>query len=92
LLIPVLLCSDAYDNLAEVPSLEHPVEGLGRFLQTVDDVFTITDAAVRDASTDLAQEFGGRKSVNLGLPCGRAARTICRALAVVMSISSTNAF
>jgi hypothetical protein len=75
LLIPILLCSDAYDNLAEVASLEHPDEGLGRFLQTVDDFFTIADATVRDAGTDLAQEFGGRKSVNLGLPRGRAART-----------------
>jgi hypothetical protein len=38
-------------------SIEHPDEGCGRLLQTVDEVLALTDAAGRDACADLAQEF-----------------------------------
>jgi hypothetical protein len=39
-------------------TIEHPDECFRRFLQTVDEVFTISDAVVRDAGADLAQKFG----------------------------------
>src|ERR1700730_10340943 len=46
------------DDLAEVLSVEHSDERFGRFLETVNDVFAITDAAICDTCSDLAQEFG----------------------------------
>jgi hypothetical protein len=35
-----------------------PMKASGRFLQAVDDILAIADAAVRDSGADLAQEFG----------------------------------
>src|SRR6266542_5831790 len=46
------------DQLAEVVSLQHADERFWCFLQTVDDIFAITDATIGDAGADLAQEFG----------------------------------
>ena len=48
----------ADEEFSEVASFQHADEGFGRILQTIDDVFPIADAAVRDACTNLAQEFG----------------------------------
>jgi hypothetical protein len=63
------------DNLAEVVTVEHPDEGFRRFLQTVDDVLAVTNDAIGDAGIGIAIS-SRRKSVSLGLRCGRAARTI----------------
>jgi hypothetical protein len=46
------------DDLAEIFSFEHSDERFGRFLETVNDVFAITDTAIRDTCSNLPQEFG----------------------------------
>src|SRR5271165_4563041 len=50
--------SDAHDNLAEIAPVEHPDERFRSLVQAVHDVLAIANAAVRDARSDLAQEFG----------------------------------
>ena len=49
------LCAHSDDNLAEIMTIEHPDERFGRFLQTVDDVLTIANSAVRDTCSHFAQ-------------------------------------
>jgi hypothetical protein len=53
----ILLSAHSHDGLAEVSSLEHADEGFGRLLQTVDDIFAISNSAFSDAGADFAQEF-----------------------------------
>jgi len=65
------LGSHADDEFSEVAAFQHADEGVGRILQTIDDVFPIADAAICDAGADLAQEV----------------RTTWRAIFSVMSIS-----
>src|SRR5882724_91212 len=53
-----LLRCHSHNDLAEVASFQHADKGFGRLVQTVEDVLAIANAAVRDAGSDLAQEFG----------------------------------
>src|SRR5689334_16600643 len=46
---PTLLSTHSHDRLAEVLSVEHADEGFGRLLQTIDDVFAISNPAFPDA-------------------------------------------
>src|SRR5271167_4584883 len=50
--------SGAYDKLAEIAPVEHPDERFGCLVQALYDVLAITNAAVGDAGSDIAREFG----------------------------------
>src|ERR1700730_11124968 len=49
---------DAHDELAKIAPIKHRDESFRCVFEAVYDVLAVTDAAVRDAGSDLAQEIG----------------------------------
>ena len=62
------LCAHSHDQLAEVATFQHTLSERHRFLQTIDEVLAIADAAIGDAGSDLAQEFGVVRSFHDSKP------------------------
>jgi hypothetical protein len=44
----VSLSAYSHYRLTEIPSVEHSDKGFGRSLETVDDIFPITDPSISD--------------------------------------------